>query len=215
MMSPALHPVSMPRAKKGGVRELVIATKNEKKLHELKRYLKGVKVSVISLKDFERTPVIREDGDTFKENAIKKALTISRYTKGLVLADDSGLAVDALGGRPGVKSARFAGPGKRDIDNTHKVLKLLAGIPLKKRTARFVCAAAIADNGKVVKVIEEYCKGLIAFSIRGRYGFGYDPIFLIPKYNKTFGELGLKVKDRMSHRSRALKRARAFLRKYI
>ena len=197
------------------VRELVIATKNEKKLYELKRYLKSVKARVVSLKDFESTPIIREDGDTFKENAIKKAVTISRYTKGLVLADDSGLVVGALGGKPGVKSARFAGPGKRDIDNTNKVLKLLEGMPLKKRTARFVCAAAIADNGKVIKVIEEYCRGLIAFSIRGRYGFGYDPIFLIPKYNKTFGELGLKAKDRMSHRSKALKKARTFLRKYI
>jgi XTP/dITP diphosphohydrolase len=196
-------------------RQLVIATKNKKKLHELQRYLKMVKADVLSLESFDSPPNVREDGDTFKKNAVKKAVRISRFVKGLALADDSGLSVDALGGDPGVRSARFAGPGKNDIDNNNKVLKLLKDVPLRKRTARFICAVAIADNGKVVKILEENCKGLIAFEIKGRYGFGYDPMFLIPKYNKTFGQLGLKVKDKMSHRSKALKKARAFLKKYI
>ena len=195
--------------------EVVIATKNEKKLRELKRYLKSVRAHIISLKDMPRAPGIREDKSTFKGNAIKKAVTISKFTKGVVLADDSGLCVDVLGGQPGVKSARFAGRNKKDHDNNTKLLKMMRGVSSCKRQARFVCAVAIADKGKVVKIIEECCKGRIANSIRGRHGFGYDPLFLIPKYKKTFGELGLKVKDRMSHRSKALAKAREFLRKYI
>ena len=195
--------------------EVVIATKNEKKLRELKRYLKRVKAHIVSLKDISRAPGIREDKGTFKGNAIKKAVTISKFTKGVVLADDSGLCVDALGGQPGVKSARFAGRNKKDHDNNAKLLKMMKRAPADKRTARFVCAIAVADNGRIVKVVEEYCSGRIADSVRGRCGFGYDPLFLIPKYNKTFGELGLKVKDKMSHRSKALKKARAFLKAYI
>lgn len=194
---------------------LVIATKNHKKLFELRRYLKGVKLKVISLKELGKAPRIVEDGDTFKGNAAKKALVISRFTKGIVLADDSGLAVDILRGAPGVKSSRFAGAGKSDIRNNGKLLELLKDVPLKRRGASFICAVAIADNGRIVKMIEENCRGLIAFSAKGGYGFGYDPLFLIPKYGKTFGELGLKVKDKMSHRSKALKKAREFLRRYI
>lgn len=196
-------------------RELIIATKNEKKLHELKRYLKGVSAKVVSLKDFRHLPRIVENGKTFKANAIKKALVISRFTKQLVLADDSGLVAKALGGQPGVRSSRFAGPKKSDKQNNRKLLKLLAKVPPGKRQAKFVCAVAICDNAKVVKVIEESCDGVIAFSEKGGYGFGYDPLFLIPKYKGTFGELGLKVKDKISHRSRALKKAREFLRKYL
>jgi len=197
------------------MRELVIATKNQKKLYELKRYLKDVRAKILSLKDFKAVPKIIEDQHTFKKNAMKKALTISRFTKGLVLADDSGLVVKALNGRPGVRSSRFAGLRKRDKINNLKLLNLLRRIPLKRRQAKFVCAVAIADNGRIVKAIEEDCKGFVAFSTKGPYGFGYDPLFLIPKYKKTFGELGLKVKDKMSHRAKALKKAREFLKKYL
>jgi len=197
------------------VKDLVIATRNEKKLRELKRYLKSIKTRIISLNEMAAAPRVRENKHTFKGNAVKKALVISRFNGGLVLADDSGLEVKALGGMPGVKSARFAGPKKKDHDNTVKILKLLEGIPDRKRSAKFVCAIAIADKGKVVKVTEEYCSGRIAHSIRGRHGFGYDPIFLIPRYNRTFGELGLKTKDKMSHRSKALKKAREFLKRYL
>jgi XTP/dITP diphosphohydrolase len=197
------------------MRDLVIATRNEKKLRELKRYLKNINATVVSLNRITGTPRIREDKHTFKGNAVKKALVISRFTGGLVLADDSGLEVKALGGMPGVKSARFAGQKKKDYDNNIKVLKMLKSLPPGKRSARFVCAIAIADKGKIVKLVEEYCSGRIADSIRGRHGFGYDSIFIIPKYSKTFGELGFKTKDKMSHRSKALKKAREFLRKYI
>lgn len=197
------------------MRTLVVATKNDKKLHELKRYLKSVKADVVSLKEYTKTPKVVEDKDTFKGNAAKKAVVVSRFIKGLAIADDSGLCVEALNGSPGIKSARFAGPGKSDKANTAKVLKLLGELSPSKRKAKFVCAVAIADNGKVVNIIEENCAGLIASEPKGRHGFGYDPIFLIPKYGKTFGELGLKVKDRMSHRSKALKKARSFLKKYL
>jgi XTP/dITP diphosphohydrolase len=196
-------------------KQLVVATKNEKKLYELKRYLKGIRADVVSLKDFGRTCRIVENGDTFKQNAAKKAIIVSRFVKGLAIADDSGLVVKALGGQPGVRSSRFAGPGKSDRQNNRKLLKLLENVPPKKRQAKFVCAAVICDNGHIVKVIEESCSGRIAFQEKGGYGFGYDPLFLIPKYNKTFGQLGLKVKDKMSHRSKALKKVRKFLRKYL
>jgi len=197
------------------MRDITIASKNRKKLAELGHYLKGVKAAVNCLADLKKAPRIVEDGDTFKKNAVKKAVVVSKFVKGLALADDSGLCIDALGGKPGVKSARFAGPGKRDSDNNIRALKLLAKVPAGKRSAHFVCAVAIADNGKVVKIIEESCAGRIAFEEKGPYGFGYDPLFLIPKYKKTFGELGLKVKDRMSHRAKALKKAREFLREYL
>lgn len=197
------------------MRTLVVATKNEKKLHELKRYLKTVRADVTSLKEFRKIPRIIEDKSTFKGNAAKKAIIISAFVKGLAIADDSGLCVEALKGSPGVKSARFAGPAKNDKTNNRKVIGLLKNSALSERKARFVCAVCIADNGKAIKIIEEDCKGLIAFRPKGRYGFGYDPIFLIPKYDKTFGQLGLKVKDMMSHRSKALKKARAFLKKYL
>jgi XTP/dITP diphosphohydrolase len=197
------------------MRELVIATRNKKKLHELKKYLKGVKARICSLADLNGAPGVREDGSTFKENAAKKARPISRFTGGLVLADDSGLAVDILGGRPGVRSSRFAGPGKSDRQNNRKLLKCLEGIPSAKRKARFICAIAIADKGRIIKLIEEECVGVIAAAVHGKHGFGYDPLFLIPKYGRTFGELGPRVKDRMSHRSKALEKARRFLRKYL
>jgi XTP/dITP diphosphohydrolase len=195
--------------------ELVIATKNPKKLHELQRYLKTIRAKCVSLKEFTSVPRIVENGRTFKENAVKKAVIISRFTKSLALADDSGLVVKAIGGEPGVRSSRFAGPGKSDKANNRKLLDLLKDVPLNKRQAKFACAVVMAYNGHVVKIIEEECIGRIAFEARGKCGFGYDPVFLISKYKKTFGELGLKVKDRMSHRSKAMARARKFLRNYL
>ncbi len=197
------------------MRTLVVATKNDKKLHELRRYLKSVRANVVSLKEFSKTPKIVENKDTFKENAAKKALTISRFVRGLAIADDSGLCVKALGDAPGVRSARFAGRAKNDKSNNLKVLKLLDAGEYKNRKARFVCAVAIADNGKIVKIIEESCGGVIAGEMKGSHGFGYDSIFMIPKYGKTFGQLGLKTKDKISHRSKALKKVREFLRKYL
>lgn len=197
------------------MRRLVIATKNNSKLRELKRYLKGVRAEIISLCDFNTQPRIVENGKTFKANAVKKAVIVSKFVHGLALADDSGLSVKALRGAPGIRSARFAGPKKSDKDNNRKLLAELASVPQAKRQAKFICAVAIADNGRIVKVLEEYCRGNVAQKVSGRHGFGYDPLFLIPKYKKTFGEMGLKVKDKMSHRSKALKKAREFLKIYL
>lgn len=197
------------------MRKIFIATKNKKKLFEMRRYLRGVKAEAVSLEGLGKLPRIVENGATFKDNAIKKALKISKFVKGLAVADDSGLVVKKLNGRPGVKSSRFAGPGKSDRANNRKLLKLLEKVPINERQAMFICASVIADNGRIVKVIEESCSGSIAFEPRGKYGFGYDPLFIVHRYNKTFGELGLKVKDRMSHRSKALRKIRLFLRKYL
>lgn len=198
-----------------GAKRLIVATRNAKKLRELKRYLKGLTIKLVSLNDIAGAPPIIEDGTTFRVNAIKKALTISRFTDELVLADDSGLAVDILKGDPGVRSSRYAGEDALDHENNMKLLKSLEGVPLSRRKARFICHIAIADKGRLIRTIEQDCRGLIAFRVRGRSGFGYDPLFLIPKFNKTFGELGPRVKDRMSHRSKALRQAVRFLKAYL
>ena len=197
------------------MRGLVVATRNAKKLRELTRYLRPLGVRAVSLAGIKGAPHIHEDGTTFEANAKKKARTISRFTGGLVVADDSGLAVDFLGGRPGVRSSRFAGDDASDEENNAKLLKLLKGVPAARRRAHFVCSAAIADRGRIIAHIQETVSGRIGFEVRGRYGFGYDPLFVIPKYGKTFGQLGPKVKDRMSHRAKALRKTVLFLKKYL
>jgi len=131
------------------------------------------------------------------------------------MGEDSGLCINALGGAPGVKSARFSGPGKSDEKNNQKVLRLLEGLPMKKRRAHYICAIALADPCGLIGVVEGRCSGFIAYAPSGNAGFGYDPIFLVPGYGKTFGQLGLGVKHAISHRSRALKKFHALLEKYI
>jgi XTP/dITP diphosphohydrolase len=133
----------------------------------------------------------------------------------MVLADDSGLEVRALGGRPGVRSARFSGKGANDRKNIRKLLRLMKKVPVKKRGARFVCNIAIAKEGRVLSVVEGRCSGKIGFKPRGKFGFGYDPVFISPKHNKTFAELSPRIKNRVSHRARALKKAKVFIGKYL
>jgi len=195
--------------------ELVVATKNKKKLKEIRDILKGFRVKVISMEVYPDLPRIVENGVTFKDNAIKKAVKIARFTKKLTLGEDSGLCVEALGGLPGVRSARFSGGDKSDLKNNLKVLKLLEGTPFKKRKAYYVCAVALVDKNGLVGVVEGKCFGLIDLKQRGTKGFGYDPIFLIPKYKKTFGQLGEEVKHKMSHRYHALEAAKKIIEKYI
>jgi len=199
------------------IKELIVATKNKKKFKEIKEILRSfnLKIKLRSLLDYQDIPKILEDGKTFKENAIKKAVKIARYTGKLVLGEDSGIEVEALSGKPGVYSARFAGKNKDDWKNNLKLLKLLEGVPLKKRRARYVCAVALADKDGLISVKEGRCFGLIGFEMRGRYGFGYDPLFIIPKYKKTFAELGPKIKHKISHRFRALKKLEKTLRDYF
>ncbi len=194
---------------------LIVATKNKKKFQEIKDILKGLNLEISSLIDYPRSPRIIENGKTFKENAVKKAVKIASAMDALALGEDSGLCIDALGGAPGVYSARFAGSAKSDAQNNLKVLKLLEGKPLSKRKAHYVCAVALADKNGLIGVVEGKCFGRIAFEPKGSHGFGYDPIFFIPKYGKTFGQLGEAIKHKMSHRFRALSKAQKVIQKYI
>ena len=214
--------------------ELVVASRNQKKVEEIKEILKRSNLKITSLRDYPRPPFIAENGKTFRDNAIKKAIRIARFTKKLTLGEDSGLEVNALGGKPGIYSSRFSGKDKNDFKNNLKLLRLLGNLPLSKRKARYVCSVALADKDGLLGVVEGSCSGLIGFKIRGSFGFGYDPLFIphlsefpkgfakrkgagfiIPKYKKTFAQLGAKIKHRMSHRFRALKKAKAILATYL
>lgn len=196
--------------------DLVVATKNKKKLEEIKEILKGQHLELSSLADYERTPRIIENGSTFKENAIKKAIRIARFTNKLTMGEDSGLCVEALKGAPGIYSSRFSGKDKNDAKNNLKVLKLLGKLPLSKRRAYYACAVALADKGgRLVGVVEGRCYGVIGYELKGASGFGYDPLFIIPKYRKTFAQLGTKIKHKMSHRYLALVKAKKIILKYV
>ncbi|PIP19768.1 MAG: non-canonical purine NTP pyrophosphatase, RdgB/HAM1 family [Candidatus Omnitrophica bacterium CG08_land_8_20_14_0_20_41_16] len=195
--------------------ELIVATKNKKKLKEIWEILRGFNLKLSSLVDYSRAPRIIENGKTFKDNAVKKAVKIARFSKKLVLGEDSGLCVNALSGAPGVYSSRFSGKNKSDIRNNLKLLKLLRGLPLNKRKAYYICAVALADEHGLLGVVEGKCRGAIGFVLKGSRGFGYDPLFVIPKYNKTFAQLGEKIKYGMSHRYHALSKAKKIIQKYI
>jgi XTP/dITP diphosphohydrolase len=157
------------------------------------------------IRNFYRLPPYSETASTFAGNAQGKALHYSRLTDGLVFADDSGLEVDALRGAPGVKSRRFAGPGATDADNRAKLLILLGGVPLAKRTARFVCELAVARHGELLAHFRAVSEGLILAAPRGEAGFGYDPLFLDPESDRTYAELSPTEKLARSHRGRALR----------
>ncbi|HOX54009.1 MAG: XTP/dITP diphosphatase [Candidatus Omnitrophica bacterium] len=188
--------------------DLVVATKNKKKLKEIEELLADFNLKILSLADFPRAPKIIEDGKTFDQNAIKKAATIAMYTGKLTMGEDSGLEVKALKNKPGVYSSRYSGEGATDKKNNLKLLRDLKNIPLKKRNARYRCSIAIADKHKLIAVVNGSCNGLIGFRSKGSAGFGYDPLFIIPKYSKTFAELGEKIKHTMSHRAKAIKKAK-------
>ncbi|MDD2702519.1 MAG: RdgB/HAM1 family non-canonical purine NTP pyrophosphatase [Candidatus Omnitrophica bacterium] len=195
--------------------ELVVATKNKKKLEEIREILEDLDVRLTSLAGYENLPRVIENGKTFKENAVKKALKLACFTGKLTMGEDSGLCVEVLEGRPGVYSSRFAGKSKSDNRNNLKVLRLLEGVPEKSRRAYYASAVALADKDGLIGVAEGTCYGRIGFEQRGTFGFGYDPLFVIPRYKKTFAELGPDIKHSMSHRFRALKKARILLQKYI
>ena len=191
--------------------KLVVATNNPHKIKEIASILRGQHYEILSLKDFPDAPVVTEDGSTFEENAVKKASIIAKYTGLLTLADDSGLEVDALKGEPGVKSARFAGENATDEDRNRKLLNLLKDVPESKRSARFKCAMALSTPQGDTKVVLGICEGNIAFEPKGNTGFGYDPVFLVPCYGKTFAELGPDIKNRISHRAIALQKIKKLL----
>jgi len=185
--------------------KLIIATKNQGKLKEIKQQLEPLGITILSLHDYPEIPAIVEDGDTFVENAGKKAHAISQITHEWVLADDSGLEVKALHGEPGVQSARYAGENSSDQKNNKKLLSEIQSIPLDQRQARFVCVMILMAPDQQEWILEGQCQGSIITSPRGNNGFGYDPIFWISEKNKTMAEIDLDEKNLISHRGKALK----------
>ncbi|NEU29820.1 XTP/dITP diphosphatase [bacterium LRH843] len=185
-------------------KEVIIATKNKGKIYEFEQLFAEVGCSVKSLLDYPDIPDIVEDGKTFAENAAKKAETIAKTFGQMVIADDSGLVVDALEGRPGIYSARYASEEKSDAANNEKVLRELVDIPAEDRTARFVCTIAVARPDRQTLFYEGKCEGIIAREAIGHNGFGYDPIFYIPRLGKTMAQLTSKEKNERSHRSEAM-----------
>lgn len=190
---------------------LILATCNEGKAKEIKNLLSDIPLEILSLNSFNRRPSIIENSSTFAGNAVKKAETVSRFYKQASMADDSGLEVEALGGKPGVLSARYSGENATDEENNAKLLKALEGVPEKERKACFRCAIAIAIPGKKTVTVEGECRGHIALKPRGSKGFGYDPLFVYEPAGKTFAELDPETKNKISHRGRALQKARTII----
>lgn len=183
---------------------IVVASRNRKKVQEISEILGSFGIPVVSIADFPQVGEVVEDGATFADNAAKKAREPALQLRRWVIGEDSGLAVDALQGAPGVYSARYAGEPSNDDANNQKLQGALAGIPLERRTAGYVCTIALADpQGEIRLRAEGRCRGVIITEPRGSNGFGYDPYFLIPEYHRTFGELSSVVKHQLSHRARA------------
>ena len=194
------------------MRTLLIATRNQGKLREIKKLLDNLPVKIIDLSQYPSIETVEESGSTFTDNATLKASGYARQAGVLTLADDSGLMVDSLDGAPGVHSARYAGEGASDGERTEKLLRALADVPQAQRTARFISVIAIAQNdGKIVNVSLGECEGQIAAEPLGAGGFGYDPIFISAGSTLTFAQMKSAEKDRISHRARALSKAAAFL----
>jgi XTP/dITP diphosphohydrolase len=183
-------------------RLLVLATRNAGKTREIREFLEGFPVEIKNLDDFGPIPPVEEDGTTFDENAYKKASFTAKILGLPALADDSGLEVEALGGAPGVHSARYAGPSATDAENNAKLLRKMEG--KTNRAAVFVCVISLAVPSGVALTYEARCEGLIAEAPRGNNGFGYDPLFYYPPLNRTFAQLSAEEKNRGSHRGKAL-----------
>ncbi|MBI3808006.1 MAG: XTP/dITP diphosphatase [Nitrospirae bacterium] len=194
------------------IRELVLATRNRHKGEELTALLGDLGITIRTLDEFPDAPDVVEDGDTCEANAVKKACVIAEFTGLPTVADDTGLEVDALGGRPGVYAARYAGEEATYEDNCRKLLRELAGVPPEQRTARFLTVAAIALPAGGVRVAQGILDGVIAEEASGTLGFGYDPVFLIPELGKTLAQLSADEKNRISHRAKAFTQAKDLLR---
>ena len=194
--------------------DLLFATTNSGKFAEVEAHLRDLPVRIRSLKTLANPPAVIEDGATFEENALKKARALAEFSGLVTLADDSGLEVDALGGAPGIYSARYAGAEADDARNNEKLLRELASVPEAKRNARFVCALALvvpSSGGGKDWLVRESCEGSIVFEPRGSHGFGYDPLFFFPPFGKTFGEIARDEKATVSHRGKALAKCAATL----
>jgi len=191
--------------------QIIFATKNENKLKEIREIMEGTPFEIISMTDAGITTDVIEDGVTFEENAVKKATEIAKLSGKLTLSDDSGLEIDFLGKLPGVDSANYMGRETPYTTRNAHILQLMKHVPEEQRTARFVCVIAAANpNGKVITT-RAAIEGTIAHKISGNDGFGYDPIFYVPEYNKTTAEMPPKLKNEISHRGKALRKIRKLL----
>ena len=195
--------------------QVVLATRNQHKKQELVALLKDLDIAIRTLDDFPEAPDVVEDGDTCEANAMKKAVEIAGFTGLPAVADDTGLEVDALGGRPGAFAARYAGENASYEDNCRKLLQELHGVPPAQRGARFVTVAAIAFPGGKTMSAKGILDGVIAEATTGSHGFGYDPVFFLPEYHQTLAQLSPDVKNRISHRARAFAQARTLLQQVI
>lgn len=193
------------------IRKIIVASNNKKKIGEIKNILKDLNIEILSLKDIELDIDVEETGKTFKDNALIKALEINRITNTPVLSDDSGLEVFALDKKPGVYSARYAGLDKNDEDNNDLLLKNLKGV--QDRSAQYVCAIALVINQSEYYIEEGFLKGEIINERKGYNGFGYDPIFYLKEYNQTTAEISPELKNKISHRAKALEKIVKVLRR--
>jgi non-canonical purine NTP pyrophosphatase (RdgB/HAM1 family) len=195
--------------------KLLLATGNLKKLKEIEEILKDLPVECLTLRDFPGIREVEETGKTFEENAGIKALGYAGQTGLLTLGEDSGICCDALDGAPGVFSARFCGESKSDDANNEKLLAMMNHVPEGRRTAYYESSIALAEPGKLVGVVKGQVHGMIARSLSGSGGFGYDPLFFYPPFGKTFGEVSSEMKHSVSHRGQALGRFRALFQEYL
>jgi len=195
------------------IRKLLLATNNQGKVREYKSLLKDIPLELVSMAEQDITTVVDEVGDTMEENAGLKARSLAAESRLLTLADDSGLEVDALGGEPGILSARYAGENASDSDRVKYLLSRMENIPWEKRSARFRCIIALAEPEGEVEYFSGECRGIIAFEPCGGQGFGYDPVFFLPELGKTMAELSPEIKNSISHRARAAEKAGELLKK--
>jgi len=194
------------------VKELVVASRNKGKVREIKELLADLPFKVTSLLEYPHVPPIIEDGKTYRANALKKACLVARATGKMAMSDDSGIEVKALRYAPGIYSSRFAGIGASEKARNKKLFAMLKGVPISQRQARYRCVIALVDaRGQELGTVQGVCSGYVATKEQGRNGFGFDPLFLLKRYNKTFGQLPASLKAKISHRARALKKFRLLL----
>jgi XTP/dITP diphosphohydrolase len=193
---------------------ILLATRNKHKIEEIKTILSDLPLQVLTLNDFPDVPPLKEEGTTFQENSLQKAQTVYEHSKILALADDSGLEVFYLNGRPGVVSARYAGEGATDEANNQKLLSQMMGVARRRRRAQFRAVLTLLGD-RTVETTEGICSGMLAESPRGTNGFGYDPIFLPDGFSRTYAELTAAEKNTISHRAKALAAMKDVLRRHL
>ncbi len=191
--------------------EIVLATRNKKKVEEIKRVIRDMPITILTIDDFPGCPEVEEEGDTFQENAVKKAIAVAHYTGKPSLADDSGLEVYMLNNAPGILSSRYSGENADDSKNIEKLLHEMRSIIDEKRNARFVCCLALAFPDGRLEIFTGQVEGKIGREQKGSYGFGYDPIFYPKGHDRTFAEMTADEKDSLSHRGKALREFQKYL----